>query len=64
MIKYYPRDFRNDGSCASGIKKWSKVNNICFREFSKNGLTEEQIKETKDAYAIKILQKIKAGNNG
>lgn len=51
-------DLRRAGHCAIGIRRWFEAHDFDFRDFLKNGIDEEIVRETGDGQALAALDKI------
>lgn len=49
------QDVRDAGYCASGQRRWFEAYNLDFRDFLKNGITEERLLSTGDALAQRVV---------
>jgi hypothetical protein len=45
-----------DSLCAIGARKWFRQHNLDFRSFLKNGIEEEVLLATGDAFALAVVE--------
>ena len=57
--RYTHKQFKASGCCRKGIKEWFDNNNIDYFDYLKNGITENEILNTKCAIGIKSLKIVK-----
>lgn len=48
-------DMRRAGYCASGIRGWFEQHDLDFRDFLKNGIDIETIREIGDGHATRFI---------
>jgi hypothetical protein len=44
------------GLCSRGTRRWFKQYNLDYSDFLKNGIAEETLLATKDAFAIAVVE--------
>lgn len=57
-------DIRRCGHCPSGIRRWFESYDLDFRDFLKNGISEEDLLATGDGLAQQVVDRKKAATHG
>jgi hypothetical protein len=64
MSRVTVTELRRAGHCASGIRRWFEAHDLDFRDFLKNGIEEETLRQTGDGQVLMALDQIKARRCG
>lgn len=57
-------DVRRAGYCAPGIRTWFESMGLDFRDFLKNGIDIERLRETGDGHALTLIERLEAKDRG
>jgi hypothetical protein len=53
-------DARLAGQCVRGTRKWCEAHGFDFKDALKNGISEEKVLATGDAYGLQIIERKRA----